>query len=282
MRTSVLTLVRDRVPHLAGLVRALLRSRAQPVELLVAWMGGEDPHRALPPELSLATRVIPVDGEEMPLARARNELARAARGDCFVFLDADCVPGRDLVGAFATTLAEHDAVAVGRTLYLPPGAEGEEEDLRRAATARPERERLFSDGPRLDRRYELFWSLNFAVRRACFLERIGGFDEGYAGYGIEDTDFALRAREQDVPLAWVRAATAFHQHHPPTRLRPEGIPALVRNAKRFQRRWGTWPATGWLEELSGRGLIRWDERENVLEPARLAAEASSANHSAAR
>jgi len=282
MRVSVLTLVRDRLPHLAGLVRGLRSSRVQPAELLVAWMGGEDPHPVLPTGPDLPTRVIPVESKEMPLARARNELARAARGECLVFLDVDCIPGRDLVGAFAAALAEHDAIAVGRTLYLPPGAKGGEADLLRIAEAHPDRERLFGPQPRVDRRHELFWSLNFAVRRACFLERIGGFDEGYAGYGIEDTDFAFRAREKDVPLAWVRAATAFHQHHPPTRQRPDGIPALVRNAKRFQRRWGAWPARGWLDELSERGLIRWDERENVLEPASLVEAASSASHSAAR
>jgi N-acetylglucosaminyl-diphospho-decaprenol L-rhamnosyltransferase len=282
MRASVLTLVRDRVPHLAELVRALRRSRVEPIELLIAWMGGEDPHRALPPGLELPARVIVVDGEEMPLARARNDLARAARGECLVFLDVDCIPGRDLVGAYAAVLAEHDAIAVGRTLYLPPGAGGEEEELRRLAEPHPQRERLFSDGVRLDRRHEHFWSLNFAVRRSCFLERIGGFDEGYVGYGIEDTDFALRVRAREVPLAWVREAVAFHQHHPPTRQRADSIPALVRNAKRFQRSWGSWPARGWLEELSARGLIRWDERENVLEPTSLVEVATSASHPAAR
>jgi len=282
MRASVLTLVRDRVPHLAELVRALRRSRVEPLELLIAWMGGDDPHRALPPDLELPTRVIVVGGEEMPLARARNDLARAARGECLVFLDVDCLPGRDLIGAYAAALVEHDAIAVGRTLYLPPGAKGEEGELRRLAEPHPGRERLFSDGVRVDRRHQLFWSLSFAVRRCCFLERIGGFDEGYVGYGIEDTDFALRAREQDVPLAWVREAAAFHQHHPPTRRRADSVPALVRNAKRFQRIWGTWPAQGWLEELSARGLIRWDERENVLEPTSLVEAASSPSHSAAR
>ncbi|WP_425466922.1 galactosyltransferase-related protein [Rarobacter faecitabidus] len=37
--------------------------------------------------------------------------------------------------------------------------------------------------------YDLFWSLTFALSSATW-QRIGGFDEGYCGYGGEDTDFA--------------------------------------------------------------------------------------------
>ena len=208
-----------------------------------------------------SARAIPIEGEELPLARARNELAGAARGETLVFLDVDCIPAAGLLAAHAAALRDADALALGETRYLPRAS------TPRAPTSRPcggparphpERAGLFPAPGRVrgDRRHELFWSLNFAVRRATFARRIEGFDEAYRGYGIEDTDFAMRAARAGVPLAWVGGALAFHQHHPPTRLRPEGVPALVANARRYRERWGTWPARGWLEELAGAGAGR--------------------------
>jgi hypothetical protein len=267
---SVLTPVRDRNDHLAGLVDGLNRAEGPEFELLVGWMGGADPRPALDRACDFKAEAIPVDGEELPLARARNELAGAAHGDVLVFLDVDCVPSRSLLAAYAAALADHDALAIGEVRYLPRGFRGDgapETALRRAATPRPERVDLFParGEVRLDDCHELFWSLSFAVRRATFHGRIGGFDDAYRGYGIEDTDFAMRAARAGVPLAWVGEAHAFHQHHPPTRLRPEGIPALVENARRYRERWGEWPAKGWLAELTARGMVDWDDASGTLE-----------------
>jgi GT2 family glycosyltransferase len=269
---SVLTPVRDRTEHLANLVAGLRRADGAPsFELLVGWMGGEDPRPALGRARGFEARAIEIEGEELPLARARNELADAAAGSVLVFLDVDCVPSAGLLASYAKALRKHDALAIGETRYLPQGfrADGaEERSLRRAARAHPERVGLFP-GPgevRSGGDHHLFWSLSFAVRRDTFRERIGGFDEAYRGYGIEDTDFAMRAARADRPLAWVGGALAFHQHHPPTRLRPEGVPALVENVRRYRDNWGEWPARGWLEELSATGLIDWDEEAGTLSP----------------
>jgi GT2 family glycosyltransferase len=274
--TSVLTPARGRGDHLANLLAGLRRARRAPCELIVGWMGGADPEPVLAGNAPFRRRAVAIPGAELPLARARNDLANAARGELLVFLDVDCVPSAGLLDAFTAALAEHDALAVGRTFYLPPEAGGDEAEARLRELARepPQRARLFGPEPTVDEHHELFWSLNFAVRRSTFLETIGGFDEGYEGYGIEDTDFGLRARERGVPLAWCGQALAFHQYHEPTRHRPDQLRALVANAKRFQRTWGSWPARGWLEELAGRGLVRWDEGRGVLEPADGAADAT--------
>jgi N-acetylglucosaminyl-diphospho-decaprenol L-rhamnosyltransferase len=269
---SVLVPVRDRTQHLANLVTGLGRAEGTtPFELLVGWMGGEDPRPVLGRSRGFQARAIEIEGDELPLARARNELADAASSSLLVFLDVDCVPTAGLLTAYANALREHDALAIGETRYLPRGfrADGaDERSLRRAARRHPERGGLFPapDEVRIDREHELFWSLNFAVRRETFVERTRGFDEGYRGYGIEDTDFAMRAARAGVPLAWVGGALAFHQHHPPTRLRPEGVPALVENVRRYRELWGAWPARGWLEELATAGLIDWDEAAGTLAP----------------
>jgi N-acetylglucosaminyl-diphospho-decaprenol L-rhamnosyltransferase len=268
---SVLIPVRGRTDHLARLVEGLNRAVNAPrFELLVGWMGGADPGPALDRALGFETGAIDIHGEKLPLARARNQLAAAARGRNLIFLDVDCVPSRSLLATYAATLAGHDALASGEVRYLPPGLRADgapETTLRRAASRHPERVDLFParGEVRIDDRHELFWSLSFAVRRATFRQRIGGFDTAYRGYGIEDTDFAMRAARAAVPLAWVGGALAFHQHHPPTRLRPEGVAALVANARRYRERWGDWPAKGWLVELAALGMVDWDEGIDRLE-----------------
>jgi GT2 family glycosyltransferase len=268
---SVLTPVRDRLDHLGALVDALGRAAAAGprFEFIVGWMGGADPRALLAAERRFDARAIPIAGEELPLARTRNRLGAAASGEQLVFLDVDCLPAANLIAAYAAALDAEDALALGEVRYLPAGACGEDEALlRRVAEPHPARAGLFP-GPGevvVDHRHQLFWSLSFAVRRETFLGRIGGFDEGYRGYGIEDTDFAMRAAEAGVPLAWVGDALAFHQHHPPTRLQPQGVPDLVRNARRYRERWGSWPAPGWFEELAAAGLVRWDENADLLEP----------------
>lgn len=104
--------------------------------------------------------------------------------------------------------------------------------------------------------YALFWSLGFTVRRPVF-DRIGGFDETFAGYGGEDTDFAFTAREMRVPLAF-SAATMFHQHHGVHRPPLQHLESIVVNARAFRRKWGTWPMTGWLEAFARAGYVAWD------------------------
>jgi hypothetical protein len=267
---TVLTPVRDRLDHLANLLDGLDRAAAAGprFEFIIGWMGGDDP-RPLLAQRDFEADSITVPGEELPLARARNELAAAARGEVLVFLDVYCIPAAGLIAAYAEALGTEDALALGEVRYLPGSFDGgAEAALLAAAEPHPARAGLFpaAGTVALDDRHELFWSLGFAIRRATFRERIGGFDEGYRGYGIEDTDFAMRAARAAVPVAWVGGALAFHQHHPPTRLRPEGVPDLVRNARRYRELWGTWPAPGWFDELAAAGLVRWDRAADLLEP----------------
>jgi hypothetical protein len=163
MKLSVLVPVRDRAEHLANLMAGLERAAHAPeFELLVGWMGGEDPRPILRGAAGFPAAAIAVDGDELPLAATRNALAEAAHGELLVFLDVDCIPSRGLLAAYAAALAEHDAVALGETRYLPRGlvATGvDERVLRRAARSHPARIDLFPalSPPRLDSRHDLFW-----------------------------------------------------------------------------------------------------------------------------
>lgn len=264
MRIAVVTIVRGRHEHLALQQRGLAASQRRADHRVVVAM--DDP--ALGERLRGSTpepEVVHVEatGLGLPLARARNLGARRAidgGADGLVFLDVDCVPSPLLVGTYEQALADPRTSAdllCGPVTYLPPPPAGGYDLAALGAMAAPHEARPSPPAGEVDRghdRYELFWSLSFAVSAQTW-GRIGGFEESYVGYGGEDTDFAVKAERAGVALAWVGGADAYHQHHRVSRPPVEHVDDIVRNASIFHRRWGTWPMRGWLDAFVERGLV---------------------------
>lgn len=266
-RTALLTLAHGRHHHLEGLLRGLGAGSALPDQLVVAAMddsqiggvvAGHSP-KGLPVE------VVPVDAHRwgLPLATARNRAADraiAAGSELLVFLDVDCIPGRRLVERYreAARSATPGATDVwsGAVHYLPPRTAGQPYSTTELERSHPHSARpVAPDGELLAAEdLRLFWSLSFAVTARTW-QRVGGFDEGYDGYGGEDTDFAMKLARADGRLWWVGGAPAYHQHHevesPPRR----HLVDIVRNSNRFAGRWGWFPMEGWLEAFADEGLI---------------------------
>lgn len=264
MTLSVLTLGAGRAAHLANLVRGLCRQTRLPDELVVSVM---QPERYELPPAPFPIRQIDASGGNLPLAAARNAAARAAVGETLVFLDIDCIPACDFVADYAARGAGLDALLMGEVLYLPKGAtDAGIDEARFAAVAEQHSERA---GPPVEplgacRDYRCFWSLNFAMRRDRFLA-IGGFDERYAGYGGEDTDFGRSAAAEGVPLYWVRGARAWHQYHPHHMPPVHHLDSVLANARRFRDKWGEWTMQHWLRAFVLMGLIeRFGDDYRVL------------------
>lgn len=251
---SVLTLARGRTAHLMNLIEGLRRSETGPAELVVIDMNDELVSLA---PCRFPARFVRLPGETLPLAAARNLAARLSSGEKLLFLDADCIPSRGLVGALDRALDEIDALICPKTLYLgPEDARGRWTEADLDAAGKPHPVRPF---PRSGRSIEpnpgLFWSLAFGVRRATF-ETLGGFDEAFVGYGGEDTDLGFAAQAAGVPIVLTAEARAFHQHHPSSDPPVEHLADIVRNAEIFRRKWGRWPMEGWLAAFERDGLIR--------------------------
>ena len=259
VRTALITPVAGRRSHLRLQQRALRDSDSQVDERIVVAMG-------VPPYLELTAGDTLVElpaSSRLPLAEARNRGAAAAiaRGaELMLFLDVDCLPSRRLIERYiAASRAAPDDLLCGPVHYLdPPGPDGY--DLNRLPsrpTGHPARPTPTADRIVRDGNHELFWSLSFALTTETWV-RIGGFDDAYAGYGAEDTDFGQRARAAGVGLSWVGGAWAFHQHHPTNDPPTQHVDDIVRNAELFHERWGWWPMQGWLTQFEQLGLIEWD------------------------
>ena len=252
---AVLTLAGGRDAQLAHLAAGLDAGDQPPDELVVADLGGRS---AIPRAEPFEIRAVALDVTGgLPLAEARNTAAGATEADQLVFLDVDCVPEPGMVAGYAAALDAFDGIVMGGVRYgrpgeLPPGGEPH--------PVRP----LPPPGVTPTDRYDLFWSLSFAIRRERW-EQIGGFDPGYRGYGAEDTDFAFSARAAGVPLAWTGGAECFHLHHPQQIPPVDRLDAVVANARRFHGRWGEWPFPGWLRQMADEGHVLWErDRLEIL------------------
>ncbi|KQY30851.1 glycosyl transferase [Caulobacter sp. Root487D2Y] len=136
--------------------------------------------------LKLPARLIVLSPNE-GRAKGRNRLAKHARGRHLLFLDSDMLPDpKDFLTRWAAVAADDVAVAFGGfTLDQTPRRP--EHELHRSmalksdCTPAPERAR--------EPEKHVFTS-NLLVRRDVF-ETIG-FDEGFAGWGWEDVEWAMR------------------------------------------------------------------------------------------
>ncbi|WP_343527162.1 galactosyltransferase-related protein [Sphingomonas sp.] len=251
---SVVTLAGGRPDHLRNVVLGLSRQRHLPVELIVAVI--QDTPYDLP-EAPFPVRQMMVSGPHLPLAAARNAAARAAVGDELVFLDMDCIPTPDLVQDYARALREMDGLLMGEVMYLPGGATRTGwtcDDFAAVAVRHSDRRGPPPKGIERCADYRCFWSLNFAMRRTTFLS-VGGFDERYAGYGGEDTDFGKVVDKAGVPIAWIKGGLAYHQYHPHHMPPVHHLDSVVRNAELFEAKWGYRTMGHWLHAFRLMGLI---------------------------
>lgn len=254
MTMSVLTIVKNRPGHLAQLIEGLGRSERLPGELVIVDMGSD------PPVEVQATRypvhIVRLDRPGLPLAAARNAAAHAARGDRLLFLDVDCIPMQGLTTAMADALDRQDALICAEALYLGPrDARGQWDEAALMSCAKPHPVRPFpAKGLREEDNAGLFWSLIFGIRRGRFVE-LGGFDEGFTGYGAEDTDFGFRAKAAALPLLFLGGTGAFHQYHAMIDPPLQHLADIVRNARLFRKKWGMWPMEGWLDAFEKAELV---------------------------
>jgi GT2 family glycosyltransferase len=253
VRIAVVTIAAGRLSHLIRQHEGLALSSDAPDDYIVVAMDDTeiaawDPAGEPQPTIIEVAR----SGPHLPLAAARNRGAERASGagaELLVFLDVDCIPAPRMLESYAAAAERHpNSLLSGAVGYLP------EHTLEAAAA------RFHSFRPRLPAGKvapadpKLFWSLSFACTPATW-DRIGGFDEGYRGYGAEDTDFGMRAARAGVDQLWVGGAEALHQFHPTNDPPTQHLDDILRNGRLFAARWGFWPMEGWLRKFEGLGLV---------------------------
>lgn len=168
-------------------------------------------------------------------AANRNLGAEIARAPILAFIDQGVTVGPDFVAAYLSAHLAADEGGEARAFigYTPgydlagsrPGLadlltrRSPSEVLDHYATTDPlldmrhaQYERIGFDLDRLHAPWALFWTVNVSVRRADYW-RVGGFDEGFQAWGVEDVEFAYRLAVNGVRLHLARQAWAIDGPH---------------------------------------------------------------------
>jgi len=259
VRTAVITVAsRGRREHL-GRQRRMLTELPEDIIRVEAWLDETPPDGI--PDAETRTLHVPPGPHGMRVGEGRNRAAKVAvdeGAELLVFLDVDCLPGRGLLPGYRAAASAHpEAMMAGPVTYLRSVERPRDvDDLPALTRPHPARPALPHGRTRAAayEEYDLFWSLSFALTPETWT-RIGGFHDGYEGYGAEDTDLAWRARANGVELRWVGGADAYHQWHPVSSPPWQHLDDILRNGATFHERWGTWPMGGWLEAFAAAGAI---------------------------
>ena len=187
---------------------------------------GTEPPLARPSATSLNLRVVRQERREFGLARARNTGAQAAAHDILLFLDSDILVEENWIAAHARWHhAASDALTVGFRAHV--AANGIDADtirhrpgsLLELLAGRPvddtpgiEEHLAETDdlASRADDPFRVVMGANLGVGKG-FFEHLGGMDESFVRWGLEDNEFGYRAYVRGGLLVPVREAFAWHQ-----------------------------------------------------------------------
>jgi hypothetical protein len=201
-----------RLPHLQQVIRTIFAQQEVPVEIVVVDISARPVGSDLPREvvyLHVDTAGIPAGWRK---SWAFNIAARRASSEFLVFHDGDvCIPKRYSLELLASFNQGYDVVSIQRFLFY----------LDEAAT-----QHVFDGGaiPQTvpARVLQNFKGGTLAARRSTFFE-IGGFDEGFVGWGGEDDEFYDRCgARRHCRFGYV---PFIHLWHPPQpdRVKPNNL-----------------------------------------------------------
>lgn len=186
---------------------------------------GSEPPLFRPSSTALSIRVIHQERYGFGRARARNAGACAAAHDILLFLDSDMLVEKDWIAAHAQWhRAFSDALTLGNRAFVSVD-DIDADTIRRRQGSLAE---LFSDRPSdiswvqdiLDRTdnlqsksddlFVVVVGANFGIRKD-FYELVGGCDESFTHWGLEDTEFGYRAYIRGGLLVPAQDAFGWHQ-----------------------------------------------------------------------
>src|SRR5687767_385028 len=235
MRIAVIVTTYNRPDALAAVLEGYFAQDTHAFDLIIADDGSTDETRRLiegyARRAPFPVKHVWQEDRGFRAAAARNRALAATDVDYVIFSDGDCVPPARFVGRHRA-LAEPGYFVAGNRILLSERFTG---DVLRSRVAihewshgqwvhawlRGDVNRLLPlltlpDGPlrkRAPRRWEGVKTCNVAAWRAD-LERVNGFDEAYAGWGLEDSDLVIRLTHAGIMHKSARfAAPVFHLWH---------------------------------------------------------------------
>ena len=235
MTTAVIVTTYNRPDALAAVLEGYCAQLDHKFELLIADDGSTDDTRKLvevhAARAPFALHHVWQEDTGFRPGAARNRAAARTTADYLIFADGDCVPARDFVRQHLA-LAEASYFLSGNRVLLSPAFTKrvlrDHAPIHLWPATRWLRAWAARDVNRLlpllklpdasfrrctPNQWEGVKSCNLSLWRADFM-RVNGFDESYSGWGLEDSDLAIRLIHAGVHHKSARFATpVFHLWH---------------------------------------------------------------------
>lgn len=234
--TALIITTYNRPDALELVLRSVAQQTVKADQVIIADDGSTDETAALIQrwQAQLPVRHAWQPDEGFRAARARNLAIEQATADQLLFIDGDCVLPPSFVHAHGALSRPKAIVAGGRVLL----SEAETAHvLEQPDGALPSfshwKLRTWPLGVLRDLQpahWQTVRTCNVGVSRADAIA-VGGFDESYLGWGLEDSDFVVRLLHSGCRIRQARlAASVVHLYHP-----EQPRDAVSRNEARFQR-----------------------------------------------
>ncbi|MBV8151044.1 MAG: glycosyltransferase family 2 protein [Candidatus Eremiobacteraeota bacterium] len=199
---SVVVPTYNRIKELRRVVPSLLEQdlAAERYEVIVADSNSSDGTAEF---LRDAARVRHLTGAFSGRSAARNAGIAAARGTIVLFNDSDIIASRDLLSRHLARHEQRRCAVVGQEVQVRSW------DDYVAKRDHPELRRPLHPASRRRLSWLYFLTGNASVRRAD-LEKVGGFDESFTGYGHEDLELGYRLEQAGIPIVYEPQAVNYH------------------------------------------------------------------------
>ena len=231
MLISVIVTTYNRPDYLSAVLRSLFHQTDRNFEIIVA-DDGSGPETQTVIRQHQGVRHVWHEHNGFRAAEIRNRAIVAAKGDYLIFSDGDCIMPSRFV-ATHRRLAERDWFVPGKRVFLSrsftervlrddlqPEQFGLAQWIRRRANGDVSRFGILASLPlgplrKLSpNKWKSAQTCNLGVWRSD-IERVGGFDVRYVGWGLEDSDFVVRLLRSGVQRKSGRFACAvIHLWHP--------------------------------------------------------------------
>lgn len=212
-------------------------------------------------------------------AKVRNLGINNSKGDVLIFFDGDCIPCPEFVEKHMSKHSESDRsiVLLGSrfdtfhphtsvTSDLIVNNFDKLKSMYRVPDMRPE-DILVKYADNLNAIYLHFcytWSCNISVKRSELL-KVGGFDENYVGWGIEDVDLGYRLYKSGLISKYTTEAVIYHVPHrkAPRRLSIKNARSAINNGLYMYEKFPTTEVVEALVRLGHWELYRKHKRKLV-------------------